>query len=66
MSNIQYITKVIRSCKNIEQLETCENWLKTATRNVKGDSCVDFISLLDLKNEIIGMREYITRLKAEE
>jgi hypothetical protein len=53
--------KVIRSCKSVEQLDSCDNWVKELTFDSELDS-YGLGYFINLKSEILMMRVYLDKL----
>jgi hypothetical protein len=64
MSKTEYVKKVIMSCQNIKQLETCELWIKNidfTEYKTLTQGLIAFGMVLDLKRLINQMKEYIEK-----
>jgi len=57
---MDYVSKVIMSCKTPEQLDSCEIWIKKVFLNIQ-DVFVDHMVRLDYQVEINQMRKYLTK-----
>lgn len=65
MTNNEYVLKVLFSCRNIRQLESCKDWVsKTYQTYGPEEYCIGerMASIQDLHDTIREMEKYIARL----
>lgn len=65
MTNNEYVLKVLFSCRNLDQLNSCKDWvLKIYQTYEPQELCVGehMVSIQDLHDSIKDMEKYIARL----
>ncbi len=61
MNNFQYLTKVLRSCKTLDQIESFSNWKKYIS--LDNETWNNFNLMLTLRQMELDQAKYIERLK---
>lgn len=63
-TNTNHFSKVIRSCKTIEQIETCQQWIDNTKFKFKTDNIWAVMNAkLNLKGECLEMLKYLKKIK---